>query len=468
MRLSLISFLACFVFTACSGQDRKLASPEPSSHHHKKELTEEDRAGLATMIEDRNETRLQQLLLGTRIAQTLVASFDLRLERLKQEVELERLLQSRLYRKIQDTRQLYESVEAKLEFVAETAYRGGPESERWFFAQVAAFAGKDVANEAAMGHLLRHLSRVRASFAPAVALPVDARSSGLRFSYDDDKAFAGFLAKNRQAIAKYSGVQPSDLEPDESFGRSPDQAGYDWSRRNWIAGNLANGEFVVTYDDGPHGSITNQLMKLWDDSGYPKPAFFWLSSNAVSLSRIVQDASRRGFPIGLHSERHPDLGNLARAGSAAQLSSVNRSRFREELKRVTPAGFVSWREQTLDREIVGAGQALTRVVRAVDPGYQLRHFRLPFGSGVRNDSIGRRLQATNMDHFFWKVDSLDWQDKSPASIHNRVVGQMRAGGKGLILFHDIQPQTVEATRLLLQTFRNTAAWQPVSIRKMVP
>ena len=55
-----------------------------------------------------------------------------------------------------------------------------------------------------------------------------------------------------------------------------------------------------------------------------------------------------------------------------------------------------------------------------------------------------------MIHVFWNVDSLDWKDKNPETILARVKKAMAAEKKGIILFHDIHPQSVEASKLVLK------------------
>jgi hypothetical protein len=37
--------------------------------------------------------------------------------------------------------------------------------------------------------------------------------------------------------------------------------------------------------------------------------------------------------------------------------------------------------------------------------FKIKQFRLPFGSGMKNDYIGSLLKQTDMDHYFWVVDS---------------------------------------------------------------
>jgi peptidoglycan/xylan/chitin deacetylase (PgdA/CDA1 family) len=63
------------------------------------------------------------------------------------------------------------------------------------------------------------------------------------------------------------------------------------------------------------------------------------------------------------------------------------------------------------------------------------------------------IAAQGMVHVFWNVDSLDWQDKNPPKIINRVNMQMNARGRGVVLFHDIHPTTVTATKTLMQQWQ---------------
>ena len=55
-----------------------------------------------------------------------------------------------------------------------------------------------------------------------------------------------------------------------------------------------------------------------------------------------------------------------------------------------------------------------------------------------------------MIHVFWNVDTLDWQDKDPDSIVARAQKQMKTEGHGVILFHDIHPQSVIASKKLVE------------------
>lgn len=446
--------------------------PTSETHSHEAHLTEQNQLDLRAMVRDRASAPLNVLLMNTRVAQTLVSSFDVRIKNVRTTEQSDALLQSELYCKIQRARGLYELAEEKILFSLEEAFKLG--SEQWFLDTYFSFASKGPAEMAATVNLFRKASAKQTDICGTdnCLLQRLAAQSALSTLVGDDQAFSDFTTKNRDAIARYQNITATDLRHGRCFSennRQPNQSGgYEWSKRQWISDKLSNGEFIITYDDGPHGQHTRQIMDMWEQSGFTKPAFFWLSQSAVNLKAIVQDARLRGFPIGLHSERHGDLGNLARSAGPGDLNSMNRNLFSRELAALPAGGYANWREQTLDREIVQAGATLERVVREVDSSYRLKHFRLPFGSGVKNQAIGSRLAQLDADHFYWKVDSLDWQDRNPVSVLERVKAQMTAGKKGLVLFHDTHASTVVASRLLIDLFKSRPDWQPRSLYQMVP
>lgn len=406
----------------------------------------------------------EPLFQETRQAQRLVSAFDLKLEKVSGEAALDRLQSSGLYCRIQEARAASEHREEELLAKLRSAFR--QREEKGFFRELFEFARTDDAAAAAAGQILNSLAAKELEICGSSGCITSLVGEELPFSPFSEKDFAAFLEEHRAEIALP--LQPKDNQPGDCFATAGARANYDWNKRSWISGNLSDGEFVVTYDDGPHAEYTEQLQAIWSATSYPKPAFFWLSENAVKHRGLVQSTHEKGFPVACHSERHADLGNLAKAASAGALSKVNRETFGEELKHISAAEFPAWKSRTLDREIIGATRAIEEIVHEVDPAFRLKHFRLPFGSGLKNDLIGDRFAALDVDHFFWRVDSLDWQDKNSTSVHKRVVSQMQSGKKGIILFHDIQAPTPNTTKLLLETFNKTAGWKPVSIRKMVP
>ncbi|WP_413577581.1 polysaccharide deacetylase family protein [Bdellovibrio sp. HCB290] len=381
-------------------------------------LSVEEAQPFVTVAEKQDSQRVRELLSGVRISQVLASSFDSRLAQISKEEDADKLMGSNLYCRILKMRPLQEHIEDKLRAVYAASLAQGRPTTEWFYEQLRAFAKVDAINEVAVIQMVRLLQQNEETYCGAKDCVVSQVSNWPEFHVApfDDEAFAAYVKKN---AAKYTKVTASDLKAGSCFGesRSPQQAGaYDWKNRNWVGSVLPAGKFVITYDDGPHATYTKQIRDIWSQAGLAKPAFFWLSKNVSALSGIAGELSAQGYVIGSHSVDHKDIGALARAGNTS----------------------------ALDYEINGGVATLSKAI-----GKPVHYFRLPYGSGVKNNAIGARFQALNVEHFFWRVDSLDWQDKNPASIRDRVVAQMKATGRGIVLFHDIHPQSAKASQLLV-------------------
>lgn len=203
--------------------------------------------------------------------------------------------------------------------------------------------------------------------------------------------------------------QPSKYEP--SMG----------PQGNITGSGFPNGVWALTYDDGPSSRYTPRVLANLQRLE-KKATFFWLAQNVNSLPGIVRSALDLDMPLNNHSYSHADLTRQGADGIAHEIADSTH----------------------LETEIYG-----------VKP----RFFRCPYGAGFANTPIRRVIVEQGMIHVFWNVDTLDWQDKDPASILARAQKQMAQNKRGVILFHDIHPQSVEASRMLLEwsdTLRGTA------------
>ena len=437
-----------------------------------------------------NAERLRQLFLGIRTAQVLVSSFDYRKERLLAPGNLrttndvsqayDRLAQSNLYCKIQDVRKAHHSIERKLLEIAKSAYRSGTESRDWFFSQLNQYAMTNKAAMAGMAQLARLLVQQEASICgqPGCVGAELPKLSGFTFELLNEQAFASFLTENRREISLYATATnrrgdvvgfDSDLRRGDCMlrlgNREPQQAGFSWRNQDWMNGNLAQGEFVFTYDDGPHRVHTVAIRDSFARAGLAKPTFFWVAGNVRRLPELSREFVASGYAVGSHSERHVDLGNIAKAQSSAQLNRTNQRYFQSIGESTEP--FATWKLATLDREIVRSASTIEEVIRATQPGYSVTMFRLPYGSGRGDPLIAQRFQRIGVDHFFWRIDSYDWQDKNPQSIANRVWNDMQKTRRGMILFHDIHSQSAQATQILVDRIRASSEFRVVPISKML-
>jgi peptidoglycan/xylan/chitin deacetylase (PgdA/CDA1 family) len=188
------------------------------------------------------------------------------------------------------------------------------------------------------------------------------------------------------------------------------------------AGNITGRGFPantwsLTYDDGPGGKTSPVVLQNLKDRNM-KATFFMLAKQVEGLPNTAKSIADAGMDIASHSYDH------------AQLTKVG--------------------PIALEKQIGGAKKIIeTRL------GKQVKLFRLPYGAGVSVASIRAKIAEHKLIHVFWNVDTLDWQDKNPTSIFNRSVKQMAASPKnnGVILFHDIHQQSVVASTMLMDYFK---------------
>ncbi len=419
-----------------------------------------------------NEMRAQLSIVST--TQKLASSFDLMVSQLQQAgttVDTEQLNRSQLYCELWENSEFLMGAEARLQAVQTQLLTRGRQSDYdWYLALFRANFGDSPAELMAKAQMIRVLNDNHANVCQH-------RTPCLRFTDFPGRPLGPFDPLNDQEMLDFKNAMLPRLalsnardlyqRPGECYQqatRSPNSTGtFDWGQRNHTGRGQPKGTFIVTYDDGPHPKYTQAIASLWANARLAKPTFFWLAENAQKYPSIVEELHRNGFEVACHSHSHPDIGNIAKATSFANLSKLNRSHFSGQAT-VATSRFESWKSEVLDHQIVGSSKILSDIVTLrTGKAYSVKRFRLPFGSGVKNAAIGARLQQSNVSHYFWAVDSLDWQDRNPASIVQRVREQMTATGKGIILFHDIHKQSYEATQLLIQQTQSNAGIRYVTL-----
>ncbi len=176
---------------------------------------------------------------------------------------------------------------------------------------------------------------------------------------------------------------------------------------------------VLTFDDGPHHRNTAAILdslKKYDAKAY----FFAVGKNigklndgSVSLhkrSKQLKRAIKEGHILANHSFTHSLLTKLNKTEQQAELSNTNK--------------------------------LLTAIT-----GQEVKDFRPPYGA--KNDQLLSVSKENGMRSVMWNIDSMDWGDPIPASIVKRTMKELKRKKKGILLFHDIHKQTVQALPLLL-------------------
>ncbi len=169
----------------------------------------------------------------------------------------------------------------------------------------------------------------------------------------------------------------------------------------------ATGCVALTFDDGPHVTLTPQLLDILRSEGI-RATFYVVGQRVASWPDIVARAVRESHEIGNHSWNHALFTTLSDAEIASQLART-------------------------DAAILAA----TGIVPAT--------VRLPGGDGN-----ARVFGLIDRPVVFWDVDTLDWQNRSPPTIQQI---SARAYSGSIVLLHDIHATTIAAVPGVIATLR---------------
>lgn len=214
------------------------------------------------------------------------------------------------------------------------------------------------------------------------------------------------LSKEIKSVMSELGRGTSSDTIKPSTGPSGNISGKTFPKNTWS----------LTFDDGPGRANTEQILNNLVERKIPA-SFFVLAKQVEAFPALAMKLKNAGMEIASHSYTH------------AQLTKV---------------GSVQ-----LEREIGTSKKVIEEKLNT-----RVTMFRLPYGAGVSVSEVRAKIAEHDMVHVFWNVDTLDWQDKNPQSIMNRTLKQMAASPKnsGIVLFHDIHPQSVIASTMLMDHF----------------
>lgn len=255
---------------------------------------------------------------------------------------------------------------------------------------------------------------------------------------------------------------PSDLVVYPSSGKAG----------NMFGNNFPKGVWALTFDDGPHGGIsaeasyTKRVLENLRRHDL-KATFFILSQNVSKRDcegvgpRTVFVRDQKGNVtnerrVNIRGDRprviHPELAIAARElGHAIASHSYYHSQ--------VPKGNAA--EQNCE-----IGQAVGELEEAL--GSRPEYYRLPYGAGVGVPIVRSKMADAKLVHVHWSVDTLDWQDRDPESIYRRTVQAMALSGQGIVLFHDVHPQSVIASEKVMAYLKDpNNALEAVTIPEVV-
>ena len=185
--------------------------------------------------------------------------------------------------------------------------------------------------------------------------------------------------------------------------------------------DLAPGEVVLTFDDGPNGATTPAVLDALKRACV-KATFFLIGRNAAAHPALVKREIEEGHTVGHHSFSHPAV-TMRGLGDAAAQADIAR-------------GFAAD-----DQAAYGEANGAPRTPFFRYPGFADT-------PGLNAWLASRRIVVFGAD--LW---ASDWVDMSPQATLDLLMRRLEAAGKGVILLHDARAQTAAMMPDLLRALK---------------
>jgi peptidoglycan-N-acetylglucosamine deacetylase len=193
--------------------------------------------------------------------------------------------------------------------------------------------------------------------------------------------------------------------------------------------NISQPVVAMTFDDGPHPTLTPKLLDILKERNI-KCTFFVIGSSARAYPQIIRRILAEGHEIANHTYTHCNLPTRTDA------------QIRSEL------------QQSEDALVAAAN-------------YRPHLIRPPYGA------INQRIKQLMFTEFgystiMWSVDPQDWRRPGVAAVTSRLVNGAHPGA--IMLAHDIHPPTIQAMpsmfdQLLAKGYRFVTVSQLLNLEK---
>ena len=220
-----------------------------------------------------------------------------------------------------------------------------------------------------------------------------------KFTYNDSK-FSIAVESNTSEINSVD-ISINDLYKyiDETYLKGEDLEKY----KAYIK-KRSRKAVALTFDDGPNPNTTPvalELLKKYNAKG----TFFMVGKAVAGNEEIIKQVVAEGHQIGNHSWSHPLLTKISLEQAKSQINDTT-----EALKKAS--------------------------------GQDVHIMRPPYGG------INAAIQAAvDQSFILWDVDTLDWKNRTTASIMKEV---RKARPGSIILMHDIHQTSIDALPTVLQ------------------
>ncbi|MBQ2734859.1 MAG: polysaccharide deacetylase family protein [Clostridia bacterium] len=186
-------------------------------------------------------------------------------------------------------------------------------------------------------------------------------------------------------------------------------------------------KIAITFDDGPHPFLTQQILDILDQHGV-KATFFMVGVNIINYPDAARAVLKAGHEVGNHTFSHTHLKQLSEAQVA--------------------------------RELGYCEDALEELCE-----YRPHLFRPP--EGAINTYVEHCSESNDYTLILWSLDTRDWESKNTEQIVDTVLSHVEAGD--IILMHDYigrHSKTPEALSILLPKLLERG-FEPVTVSELL-
>jgi peptidoglycan/xylan/chitin deacetylase (PgdA/CDA1 family) len=203
---------------------------------------------------------------------------------------------------------------------------------------------------------------------------------------------------------------------------------------------LREGEVVLTFDDGP----------------WPKNTQAVLAALAANCTKAIF------FPIGLHATYEPAiLKQVAAAGHAIG----SHTWCHQDLSKTKGTCLVNGKRESVEYDPKDEIEKGISAVHWAVGGPTAPYFRFP--ALKQPPELIEYLGKRNIGIFSTDIDSFDFKMRKPEQVRQAVLAKLKKHGKGIVLVHDFQHATAEATADLLKDLK-AAGYKIVFMKPKFP